>query len=518
MPIAVVSTNLPVNFNGFNGKVSSNTKSMGNNIKPQNPQVNYLLDSNYGRSLIKSSKLSFTADIHNFAVPLEKKITAGLANMEHGDILLVGKNMDKAIELLGESIRAIPDAIKKLYFIKDETIDANIAFKLNSKDDLNVVNLDENHLFVMGKDQVRYFVDKAKEFFVKGGDTIFASGHPFKLSTDYKDESLVNIAQNSVYEFDISHYSKGKITNINQNSIKQLKETLFPGEHKKLSFKDVGGLDSAIKELKEQVLYPVRYPEGYGNAITHGVSLYGPPGTGKTLLANALANELGINFIKIDAPDIITKFVGEPVEAIRKAIQEAREQQPCLIFIDEINAIAKDRTTPEGKDHTSVTDQILTELNKIKENKEQVFIVTATNIQDMLDPALLRSGRIGASIYVGLPDAKGCKKILDIQNRINLSDLKISDDFDKEVFSQKLALNKMSGADIEEIAIRTRRIAFSRTGITEKMDNDTFTVDDLKTVQIEACDYEKALETLLARNNNRKTQRVESGFRSPLYQ
>jgi transitional endoplasmic reticulum ATPase len=184
---------------------------------------------------------------------------------------------------------------------------------------------------------------------------------------------------------------------------------------------DVGGLEEAKQALREAVEWPLKYPELFEKANIKppkGILLYGPPGTGKTLLAKAVATESEANFITIKGPEIFSKWVGESEKAIREIFRKARQAAPCIVFIDEIDAIAPRRGSGIGDSHVTdrVVNQLLTEMDGIEDLKG-VVIIAATNRPDILDPALLRPGRFDRLIYVPLPDARAREEIFKIHLR-----------------------------------------------------------------------------------------------------
>ena len=210
---------------------------------------------------------------------------------------------------------------------------------------------------------------------------------------------------------------------------------------------DIGGLDEVKQQLREAVEWPMKYPqifEKMGINPPKGILLYGPPGVGKTLLAKAVATESEANFIAVNGPEILSKWVGESEKAIREIFRRARMVAPVVVFFDEIDAIAPIR----GHDVSGVTDrivnQLLTELDGIKPLR-RVVVIAATNRPDLVDPALLRPGRFDRVIYVPPPDKKARLEILKIHTR------KVP--LDKDVDLEKLAemTEGYSGADLEAL-------------------------------------------------------------------
>ena len=226
-------------------------------------------------------------------------------------------------------------------------------------------------------------------------------------------------------------------------------------------WKDVGGLDDVKSELQEAVEWPLKYPDVFEKLKTSppkGILLFGPPGTGKTLLAKAVANESQVNFISVKGPELLSKWVGESEKGVREIFRKARQASPSIIFFDEVDALVPKRGTYMGSSHVteSVVSQILTELDGLEELKD-VTVIGATNRPDMLDPALMRPGRMERHIYVPPPDAEGRKKIFDVYledgETILAADVSI-DDLVAET-------EHFVGADIEALA-REAKLAAMR--------------------------------------------------------
>lgn len=187
---------------------------------------------------------------------------------------------------------------------------------------------------------------------------------------------------------------------------------------KLVTFSDVAGVDEEKEELAEIVEF-LREPENFirlGARIPKGVLLVGPPGTGKTLLAKAVAGEAGVNFLSISGSDFVELYVGVGASRVRDLFEEAKKNNPAIIFIDEIDAVGRQRGTGLGGGHDEreqTLNQILVEMDGFASN-EGVVVLAATNRADILDPALLRPGRFDRQVYVGLPDMKGREEILHI--------------------------------------------------------------------------------------------------------
>ena len=224
-------------------------------------------------------------------------------------------------------------------------------------------------------------------------------------------------------------------------------------------FSDVEGIDAAKDELEEIVDF-LKKPERYfgsGARIPRGALLAGKPGTGKTLLARAIAGESNVPFIQCSAANFIEMFVGVGAKRVRDLFEVARENQPCIVFIDEIDAVGKQRGAggmPSNDEREQTINQLLTEMDGF-DNETGIVVIAATNRIDILDDALLRPGRFDRKIQVGLPSVRGRKKILDVHAR----DKKLADDINLDSIAKQTT--GFSGAELanllNECAIRAVR-------------------------------------------------------------
>ncbi|GAU87371.1 hypothetical protein RvY_00236-1 [Ramazzottius varieornatus] len=243
---------------------------------------------------------------------------------------------------------------------------------------------------------------------------------------------------------------------LNKSSPSALRETVV--EVPNVSWEDIGGLDNVKRELQELVQYPVEHPEKFlkfGMTPSKGVLFYGPPGCGKTLLAKAIANECQANFISIKGPELLTMWFGESEANVREIFDKARSAAPCVLFFDELDSIAKARggnVGDAGGAADRVINQILTEMDGMNQ-KKNVFIIGATNRPDIIDPAILRPGRLDQLIYIPLPDEGSRKAILTAA----LRKTPLAKDVDLPYLAK--VAHGFSGADLTEICQRACKMA-----------------------------------------------------------
>ena len=235
---------------------------------------------------------------------------------------------------------------------------------------------------------------------------------------------------------------------------------LLSMQQKKITFKDVAGVDEAKEELKEIIEY-LREPQRFqklGGRIPKGVLLVGPPGTGKTLLARAVAGEANVPFFSISGSDFVEMFVGVGASRVRDLFEQGKKNAPCIIFIDEIDAVGRHRGAGLGGGHDEreqTLNKLLVEMDGFESN-DGVILVAATNRPDVLDPALLRPGRFDRRVVVGLPDVRGREEIL----RVHVKKVPVSDDTNLNVLAR--GTPGFSGADlanmVNEAALNAARV------------------------------------------------------------
>ncbi len=263
-----------------------------------------------------------------------------------------------------------------------------------------------------------------------------------------------------------------------------------------VTYEEIGGLDEAIQRIREMVELPMRHPEIFkrlGIDPPRGLILHGPPGTGKTLLAKAVASESEANFIHINGPEIMSKFYGESEQKLRKIFEEAEENAPSIIFIDELDAIAPKREDVQGEVERRVVAQLLATMDGLK-SRGQVVVIGATNRINALDPALRRPGRFDREIEIGVPDETGRLEILQIHSR----GMPLTKEGPKKVDLNHLAkiTHGFVGADLQALCREAAMKALRRYLPEMDLDQEEIPQEVLDKMEVNAEDFQNALREI----------------------
>ncbi|MBE9390533.1 CDC48 family AAA ATPase [Fervidicoccus fontis] len=336
----------------------------------------------------------------------------------------------------------------------------------------------------LSKDYVEYFENLLKEELngkpLKRGETII-------VPLSFFGSELTFVVTNTQPTTNVFVTSSTEI----QVREEPVKEGEIVGEIPKVTWEDIGDLEEAKRRLREIVELPMRQPQLFrhlGIEPPKGVLLYGPPGTGKTLLAKALANEIGAYFVAINGPEIMSKFYGESEQRLREIFQQAQENAPAIIFIDEIDSIAPKREEVTGEVERRVVAQLLTLMDGLKE-RGRVVVIGATNRPDALDPALRRPGRFDREIEIAPPDVKARKEILMVHTR----NVPLAEDVDLD----KLAAitHGFTGADLAALVKEAAMNTIRRFIEEKKVDLDKpIKPELLKDVKVTWSDFMNALK------------------------
>jgi transitional endoplasmic reticulum ATPase len=257
---------------------------------------------------------------------------------------------------------------------------------------------------------------------------------------------------------------------------------------KRFSYEDIGGLKDELQRLRETIELPLRHPELFqklGIEPPKGVLLYGPPGTGKTLIAKAVANESGAHFIPIAGPEIISKYYGESEQRLREVFEEARENSPSIIFIDELDSIAPRREEVTGEVERRVVAQLLTMMDGLEE-RGQVVVIGATNRVDAIDAALRRPGRFDREIEIGVPSELDRIEILKIHSR----GMPLAEDVRIEILAHQT--HGFVGADLAALAREAAIRALRRYLPDLDLDAEEVPAEVLDSLRVLASDFRSA--------------------------
>lgn len=453
---------------------------------------------NFKKAVPTNSSLSLIKQI-----PLEDRLASIFENFKLGDLILVGKNLSESARKMYKNTNVVKNAIKRGFFIEDDTIGGNLGFIKNMLGDTEVINLNDSAVTLISENKT-YSMKPQESFYVINGDILNVDGNLLTI----KDKSKTDLSmyrKNFARAFDFQKEVEPQIERINKKTISSLMQAVGK-KSTPVTFAQVGGLGDLKEALKRDIVYPLKYPEAYENIkLDHGAILYGPPGTGKTHIARALANEAGTNFISINGLEMESKWVGQSEENWRNLFNEAKENQPTLIFLDEFDAVARSRSS-NNEYGNNVVNQILTLMTDLDNENANVFVIGATNNFDALDKAIIRPGRFGKHYEVPVPDIDGLREIYKIHSSAKPMDEKIN----VEELLQKLYNHKATGAGIKQIVNDAHNNGYERAGIFEKMANKTFTPKDLAGFKITQEDIDKAYDNFIKYQNS--STRKQIGF------
>ena len=256
-----------------------------------------------------------------------------------------------------------------------------------------------------------------------------------------------------------------------------------------VTYEDIGGLDAELERVREMIELPMRHPELFqtlGIEPPKGVLLYGPPGTGKTLIARAVANEIDAHLQSISGPEIMSKYYGESEEQLREIFEEAAENAPAIVLIDELDSIAPKREEVGGDVERRVVAQLLSIMDGLEE-RGQITVIATTNRVDAVDPALRRPGRFDREIEIGVPDREGREEIL----RIHTRGMPLGDGVDIERYAA--STEGFVGADLESLARESAMGALRRIRPELDLDGDEIPASVLDSLEVTDADVREAL-------------------------
>ena len=264
------------------------------------------------------------------------------------------------------------------------------------------------------------------------------------------------------------------------------------GQSQGITYEDIGGIGSQLLKVREMIELPLKHPELFrrlGIDPPKGVLLHGPPGTGKTMIAKAVATETNAHFTSINGPEIISKYYGESEKQLREIFDEAANNAPAIVFVDEIDSICPKREDVSGEVERRVVAQMLTLMDGMQ-GRDNVIVIGATNRRDAMDPALRRPGRFDREIEIGVPDREGRKEILDVHTR----QMPIADDFDVDwVLENSYGF---VGADLAALVRESAMKALRRYLPEIDLEEDTIPPEVLEKMEVRMEDFRLAIREI----------------------
>lgn len=439
---------------------------------------------------------------------LSEKFDYGMQALDSNSVLVVTSNPESSDMLLSMYADKIDTPIMKKYTLKVDKNDLKGRDELAS--DFAIFKKDEKYYILgLGNGLFSYMqVKKDKELYstensLRSGDikelysgVVLDTGES-SLDTDKKNfvfKPPYHFNPNSAEKYleakniqDIKSFNKRTISSLTQAPIKE-------SDDGKLTFDKIGGLDDVIDKLKKYVVRPINYPQVYQNIrLNKGILLYGPPRCGKTMLGKALANECDAKYYEYNANEFKTAQVGGSENNIREVFKKAMSNAPSITFIDEFDSIAKTRDgSSNARYDDSIVNQILGCMSDLEKSKAPAFIVAATNMKNLIDKAMLGTGRFGLHLEVPMPNFEGIKQIFNIHAK-NQS---IENDVSVETIAKQMHDNAFNGSDVAETVSDAYFNALERLGMNEKMDSKKFSFEDLKKIAISKKDFISAIRRI----------------------
>lgn len=497
MPVLAVTSNL---FQ-TNKKQNSPTNYINNTpITNDYKQSNNLFDINHSYFLTKKNNISFRGNQSEMLIDLTKKVSVAFNSLKDDHLLVVGNDIERTREVLKKHVKKIKTIITKVLFVQDTKFKSTIAIKKNVDGGFDeLMNLEDVAVFFkrLGEpDSVAPKLKEGEKTRIMFSDYI-CTGHPeYGFYIDSHDPTAIDdLPKDVIQKFDLSGMKNKGIAEINAKNIDVLRDVnVSVNPVKSITFADVAGQDLAIAEIKSKILYPLKYPNFFINnqiGNIHSAMFIGSPGNGKSLAAQALANEAGVPFYNMNGQLLEGMYIGESAHNIHKYYEEARKNQPCIIFFDEADAIFGKRRGVHQYADQSVNVH-LDELSQLEKENAQVFVIAATNHPELIDEGALRNGRFATKIEFKNPDTiEKCRNILGVHTRLTAID-----GLDRDAFSASLLDANFSGADIAAVVAEAKMLSTARQGIFDAMAKGTFIDDPEFRLTIIGKDFNAAFDSI----------------------
>lgn len=454
-----------------------------------------------------------------FSKSLQDKFDDGIAALDGTSVFIFGPENEKEsiIYQFNQNANKIDIPVLKTYSY------------FAPKDELPKYRDDNSFAIYKSKD--KYYIMSLKQIFglhvgkhnAEPDDSIVSSGEIKELLPGYEIEinkNYSNEKEDVIFVFNPPKYQNsfsaekymevqsrfsdktalGKFNRASAEVLSRDKKTSGAKE-RQYTFEDIGGLEEQKEELRKYVLRPLMYPDVFKHIrLNKGILLYGPPRCGKTLLGKALANEASIKYKYMNANEFKGGVVGSSEGSVRRAF-EGILAEPSILFIDEFDAIGKTREgSHNARYDDSLVNQLLGSLSDLEKSYTNSFVIAATNRKDLLDEALLASGRFGLHLEIPMPDEKALGSIYDIHSKHQ----PIGEDVSKEEIIKTVFENKFNGSDVAEMLTVGYYNALERLGMNAKMDAKTFRFEDLKRIRVNMGDLTKAITKISVQKGIKK--------------
>lgn len=425
------------------------------------------------------------------AEALVKDVGKAIVRIDPKDIIKIGAAIGDIVKLTGKNIavaRVLPihQQYKGQGLVQMDGIlrknagvgvDENIDIELVSSKNANVIELSSisKKSNTLNNEDLKHIKNAMEGIPVFKGNTLRVK----LLGYSYQDYTV------------ISTEPEGAVT-INEATILKVKKEGIIRKENGVSYEDIGGLESQIEKIREMIELPLKYPEVFdrlGIEAPRGVLLYGAPGTGKTLIARAVANETNVFFIHVNGPEIVNKYYGESEAKLREIFENASNNAPSIIFLDEIDAISPKRENSNGDVEKRIVAQLLALMDGLKD-RGQVIVIGATNLPNSIDPALRRPGRFDREIEVGIPDKNSRLKILSVHTR----DMPLSETVELDKLAE--LTHGFVGADLQALCREAAMTALRKFFPQIDFSTSNIPYDKISTLKVTMDDFYKSLQDI----------------------